>query len=336
METTATTHSGPPSTEAVGAEQPQAKSRGALNYVSLVLKGFCMGSADVVPGVSGGTMAFILGIYEELIDSIRVVGRSQFIQAAVRLQVGKVFALLNWRFLLAVFAGIVLAVVSLAPAIEWLLVNEPVRLWSFFFGLVIASVFTVSQRITRWRLPLWLALAVGTALAFWVVGLVPTQTPNTWWFLILSGAIAICAMILPGISGSFILVLLSKYQFFVSAVNQRDIISLALAGIGAVVGLVSFAQVLGWLFKRYHDITVALLTGLMIGSLRKIWPWKETLSTMLDSHGELVPVVQRNVLPALSVNGAFNTEILWAVGLALLGFFVVLLVERLGGVKATQ
>lgn len=335
METTATTHSvnAPDAVRADATEQP-VKSRGILSYLGLMAKGFCMGSADVVPGVSGGTMAFILGIYEELIDSIRMVGRPEFIGAALRLRVETLFSLLNWRFLLAVFIGIGLAVVSLAPGIEWMLENEPVRLWSFFFGLVVASVLTVGRRITRWQPSLWVAMAAGTALAFWVVGLVPTQTPTTWWFLILSGAIAICAMILPGISGSFILVLLSKYQFFVSAVNDRDIVSLALAGIGAVVGLVTFAQVLGWLFKRYHDLTVALLTGLMIGSLRKIWPWKETLEAVTGSHGELIPVVQRNVLPAFSVNGAFNAEIAWALGLALLGFVVVLLVERLGNGKS--
>lgn len=314
----------------------RAPARQARDYISLVAKGFCMGSADVVPGVSGGTMAFILGIYEELIFSIRTVGRAEFIGAAVRLRIAEVFRLLNWRFLLAIFAGIVLAIVSLAPGLEWLLENEPVLLWSFFFGLVLASVFMVSRRITQWRLILWGALVIGAVFAFWLVGLVPTQTPDTWWFLILSGAIASCAMILPGISGSFILVLLGKYEYFVSAVNNRDIISLALAAIGAAVGLVTFAQVLSWLFKRYHDLTVALLTGLMIGSLRKVWPWKETVETMVDRHGEVVPLIQRNVLPVLTVNGAFNVEVAYALGLAVLGFVIVLLIEQWGNRETAQ
>ncbi|OUC06025.1 hypothetical protein RY27_23590, partial [Litorilinea aerophila] len=222
----------------------------------------------------------------------------------------------------------VLAVATLAPGIEWLLLHQPVLLWSFFFGLVLASVFTVSKRIRRWTPGLWLSLAVGMVGAYLLVGMVPVQTPETWWFLFLSGALAICAMILPGISGSFILVLLGKYQFFVSAVNQRDLVSLALAGMGAAVGLVSFAQVLGWLFKRYHDPTVALLTGLMLGSLRKVWPWKETVAFITDRHGAILPTVERNILPPLTVQGAFNLEILYALGLALVGFGLVMLIDR--------
>lgn len=287
-----------------------------------------MGSADVVPGVSGGTMAFILGIYEELIQSIRMVGRPEFVRAVLGLRIRQALELVNAAFLAAILAGIVLAVVTLAPGIEWLLLHQPVLLWSFFFGLVLASVFTVSKRIRRWTPGLWLSLAVGMVGAYLLVGMVPVQTPETWWFLFLSGALAICAMILPGISGSFILVLLGKYQFFVSAVNQRDLVSLALAGMGAAVGLVSFAQVLGWLFKRYHDPTVALLTGLMLGSLRKVWPWKETVAFITDRHGAILPTVERNVLPPLTVQGAFNLEILYALGLALVGFGLVMLIDR--------
>ena len=153
---------------------------------------------------------------------------------------------------------------------------------------------------------------IGAVGAYLVVGMVPVQTPETWWFLMLSGALAICAMILPGLSGSFILVLLGKYEYFVRAVNDRDFVALFWAGIGAVIGLVTFAQVLSWLFKRYRDVTVAVLTGFMLGSLRKVWPWKETLEFITDRHGELVPLIERNVLPALQVNGSFNMEIVYA------------------------
>lgn len=308
----------------------EKKNRSILEYIALVVKGFLMGSADVVPGVSGGTMAFITGIYEELLGSIRAVGRPNFISAVVKFRWKEIFSILNWQFLIAVFAGIVLAIVSLAPLLETLLREQPVLLWSFFFGLVTASVFVVSRRIEKWTVPLWVALAIGTIAAFLIVGLVPTQTPETWWFLMLCGAIAICAMILPGISGSFILVLMSKYEFFVSAVNDRDIVSLALAGIGAVIGLVSFAQVLSWLFKRYHDLTVALLTGLMVGSLRKIWPWKEVLEPVLDRHGELEPAYGGNVLPTFMANGGIEMQFVYAIGLAFVGFLLVLLIERLG------
>ncbi len=307
-----------------------APTRSMAYYLILAIKGFCMGSADVVPGVSGGTMAFILGIYEELVGSIRMIGQPKFIQAVLHLRIKEAIQIINLPFLLSIFAGIVSAIIILAPGIEWLLQNQPVLLWSFFFGLVLASVIAVSARVPVWNISLWLVMLAGAGLAWVLVGLTPTQTPNDWWFLILSGAIAICAMILPGISGSFILVLLSKYQFFIQAVNNRDLVSLALAGLGALIGLVTFSQILTWLFKRYHDFTVALLIGLMVGSLRKVWPWKEVLETITDRHGELIPVVEKNVLPVMSVNGVFNTDILYALILAIAGFILVIVVERLG------
>ncbi len=232
-------------------EMPQ---RGAAQYGVLAAKGFAMGSADVVPGVSGGTMAFILGIYEELIFSIRMVAQPEFWRAVLHFRIREAARLLHLPFLIAVFAGIFAAILTLAPGIEWTLENQPVMLWSFFFGLVVASVFVVSHRIGKWTAKVTLALILGAVFAFWIVGLVPVNTPTTWWFLILSGALASVAMILPGISGSFILVLLGKYAFVINAVNQRDIVSIALIGLGAVIGLVSLAQVLGWLFKRYHDL----------------------------------------------------------------------------------
>lgn len=307
-----------------------SNSRSIFGYLIVVLKGFCMGAADVVPGVSGGTMALIMGIYEELISSIRMIGQPQLWRALLRFQILKVMKLINVYFLAALFVGIVVAIVTLAPYLEWLLEEKPVLLWSFFFGLIIASVLTVGRRIKEWTPVLWMALIIGTILAFVIVGLVPTQTPESWWFLIVSSAFASCAMILPGISGAFILVLIGKYQFALSAVNDRDIISIGLIGLGAAVGLVTFAQLLGWLFKRFPNVTLALLTGLMAGSLRKIWPWKETLSTMLDRHGEEIPIVQRNILPALTTPSGFNMELIYAIGLTILGFVVVIVVERLG------
>ncbi|MEZ4556252.1 MAG: DUF368 domain-containing protein [Caldilineaceae bacterium] len=201
--------------------------------------------------------------------------------------------------------------------------HQPIYIWSFFFGLVLASVFVVSRRITKWTALLIGALAAGTIFAFWLVGLVPVTTPNVWWFLILSGALASCAMILPGISGSFILVLLGKYEFVIGAVNDRDFVSILLIGMGAAVGLVTLAQLLSWLFKRYHDLTVAILIGFMVGSLRKVWPWKEILSTTIDRHGVEVPLVVKNVLPA------FGTEMLIALAFALIGFAAVVVIERL-------
>ena len=313
-------------------ETKEKPARSLKDYAILTAKGMAMGASDVVPGVSGGTMAFILGIYEELIDSIRTVGQPDFLQSVFKFRIKEIFEKLNWEFLIAVALGILIAIFSLAGILESLLENQPVYLWSFFFGLVVASIITVSKRVGQWGTNPIIGLVLGAAGAYLLVGLIPAQTPNSWWFLILSGMIAICAMILPGISGSFILVLLGKYEFILNAVNERDILSLGFVAIGAAVGIVTIAQVLGWLFKKYHDVTVAVLIGLMVGSLRKIWPWKEDVGFLLDSAGEFVlnsdghriVTQQDNILPP---NGM--TEVIIALVLALVGFGIVVLLERL-------
>jgi putative membrane protein len=322
MDSTTTTSSDAP-------PEGEQKSRSIKDYLGLLARGYAMGSADVVPGVSGGTMAFILGIYEELIFSIRAGGRKDFWNALLHFRIREALIAINLPFLLAVGGGIILAFLSLAKGLEWLLENKPVFIWSFFFGLVMASVITVARRVKKWGAILVAALTLAAVGAYFLVGAVPAQTPETWLYIFLSGALASCAMILPGISGAFILVLLGKYQFALSAVNNRDLVSLMLLAAGAAVGLVSFAQLLSWLFRKHHDLTVAILTGFMLGSLRKLWPWKEVVATMTDSHGKEIPTVIHNVLPALQINGAFNTEIIIALALAAVGFAAVLLLDRL-------
>jgi putative membrane protein len=310
------------------------------DYIGLTLRGMAMGAADIVPGVSGGTMAFILGIYEELLHSIRTIGQPEFLRAVFRLRVKEVFQLLNWPFLAAVGLGIFISILTFSGVLEWLLVNQPIYIWSFFFGLVLASVFTVSTRVGRWTPAALLALALGAVAAYLIVGLVPAQTPNTWWFLLLSGALASCAMILPGISGAFILVILGKYQYVLSAVNQRDVVTIGLIAAGAAIGLVTFAQVLSWLFKRYHDLTVAVLIGLMVGSLRKLWPWKvdvewlrdSTGNFVLDRHGDLLVIKQANVLPDFSTTAGW-VETAVALLLALTAIAAVVMLDRLAGQK---
>lgn len=267
-----------------------------------------MGAADIVPGVSGGTMAFILGIYEELIDAIRIFGRPEFWHDIVRGKVHHALRLPKWGFLVSVGSGILLAVATLSLPLEHLLSTKPVVLWSFFFGLVCASVIVVAARIKKWEPKHVVALLFGAFLAYVIVGLVPVETPDAPWFLVLCGAIAICAMILPGISGAFLLVLLGKYEFVLSAVNNRDIMPIAYIGVGATVGIIAFSQVLSWLFGRYHDLTVALLTGLMIGSLRKIWPWK---------------IGDANILPELTGDTAQVMSIM-AAGAVVVGVIEVL------------
>ncbi len=294
-----------------------------------------MGAADVVPGVSGGTMAFILGIYEELIDSIRSFGRGEFLSALLRGRFPAAWRAVNGRFLVALAAGIGTAIVVLAHLIVSLLESHGVYVWSFFFGLIVASIAVVGRRIDRWRPALLGALAAGTAFAYGIVGLVPVQTPETWWFLVASGAIASCAMILPGVSGAFLLVLLGKYRFVLDAVKTIDVATIACVGIGATLGIITFAQILGWLFRRYHDLVVTLLVGLMLGSLRKIWPWKEATEWLRDdsgaiveiSGGQRVPLGETNVLPPMGTTAEWLT-VAGATALALLGCGLVLLLER--------
>lgn len=304
------------------AAPSERDKRSLKDYLLISVRGFAMGCADVVPGVSGGTMAFILGIYEELVESIREITQPNVIKAATRFNIRELLQIVNWPFLLAVAIGIMAAVLTLAQALEFALETYPVYVWSFFFGLVLASAIVVAQRCEEWHYSRFIAMGVGAVFAFALVGLVPAETPNTWWFLMLSGALAICAMILPGISGAFILVLLGKYEYVLGAVNDRDILTIAFVGMGTVIGILSFARFLGWLFKKYHDLTIVFLTGLMIGSLRKIWPWKA------DALAAIEDEVSTNVLPQFVVNGSLNTEVALAIGLALVGFVLVIVLER--------
>jgi putative membrane protein len=325
------------------AEQETAvirPNRSLRQYAGITLRGMAMGAADIIPGVSGGTMAFILGIYEELIDSIRMIGQPIFLRAVFGFRVQQVFQLLNWKFLLALGSGIFIAILTMSGVLGWLLVNQPVFVWSFFFGLVLSSAFIVSRRITKWTPALIATMLGGTLFAYVLVGLVPANTPNTWWFLFLSGMLASCAMILPGISGAFILVILGKYTYVLNAVNNRDIVTLGFVAAGAVVGLVSFAQVLSWMFKRHHDLTVAVLIGLMFGSLRKIWPWKLDIAWLtdefgqriVDSHGDFIVTQQANILPNLS-NSAGVFEFAGAIALMVIGIVAIIVIERMAGLK---
>jgi len=286
----------------------EQQERTLLDYIGLVARGFAMGASDIVPGVSGGTMALILGIYEELIGSIKDVLNREAIRLALRLKIKDALDLIPWQFLVSVATGLFAAVFTMSFILEWVLENHPSLLWAFFFGLVAASVLTVSRRIRVWNYVPILGIAAGAIGAYVLVGLVPVETPDTWWFYLLSGAVAICAMVLPGVSGSFMLVLLGKYEEILSAVTNWDILTLLMVIMGAAVGIVTVAQLLGWLFKRYHDGTIAVLTGMLLGSLRKVWPWKVVAETGLE----------RNILPT-----AWTWQVTVVLLLSLLGFAMI-------------
>ena len=296
-------------------------------YIVLALKGCAMGMADVVPGVSGGTIAFISGIYEELLDSIRSVDATA-LRLLLRFRLAEFWRHINGRFLLPVLLGIAVAIFSLARLMTYLLTNHPIAIWSFFFGLIVASALLVARQIGRWDWRTVLAFAVGAAAEWWITVATPAETPDDWWFVMLSGAIAICAMILPGISGAFILLLLGKYQYIMHAVGEFDIPVIAVFVIGAAAGIISFSHLLSWLLKHWHDVTVAVLMGFMVGSLNKVWPWKETVETYLDSHGVAQPLVQNNIAPGTFEQLTGQPSLLvQAILLGIVGFLVIYGIE---------
>lgn len=295
-------------------------NRKLKDYGLLLLKGMGMGAADVVPGVSGGTIAFIVGIYEELINSIKSINAST-LKLLFTGRVASFWKAINANFLLSIVTGIGISIFSLAKLITYLLVFHPILVWAFFFGLVLASTWFVSKDIKSWNWRTILSLVAGAAIAYFITVATPAETPTNLPFIFLCGAIAICAMILPGISGSFILVLLGKYFYIMEAVKSFNISVMLTFICGAAIGITSFSRVLSFALRKFHDITISVLTGFMLGSLNKVWPWKETIETYTDSHGIVKPLVEANILP---------NQLLWeAVALMILGFAIVYLLEKL-------
>ncbi len=302
------------------------QQRNLFQYLVISLKGMAMGAADVVPGVSGGTIAFISGIYEELLASISAVN---FNTLKVLKNEGLLAAWkkVNGNFLSALLFGIFISVLSLSKLISFLLENHPILVWSFFFGLVLASILFVAKQISEWSFITVVLLTIGAIIAFYITTLQPMVSENSSpIFIFIAGALAICAMILPGISGAFILVLLGAYKPVLEAIHDKNVKLLIILITGAVVGLLSFSKILNWLFNNYKNFTLAVLTGFILGSLNKIWPWKETLTWRLNSHGEQVPFNEQSVSP-LNFNG--DSQLVFAVLLAIVGFSLILLLEKL-------
>jgi putative membrane protein len=270
-------------------------TRTVRQRVMLFLKGMAMGAADVVPGVSGGTIAFISGIYEELLATIRAFGpetlrvlRTQGLRAA--------WVQVNATFLVTLLAGIGTSIVLLVRPITWALEHHPVLMWSFFFGLVAASVLICGKKVRRWSVGSIVGLLVGTAASAAIAFLGVATAPDSLAFYFMAGAIAICAMILPGISGSFILLLMGAYTPVMNAIKTFDLAMIGVFAAGCVTGLAMFSRLLSWMFRRYHDLTTSTLTGFLLGSLLIIWPWKQIVSVRESSHGT-VPFLRDNVLP---------------------------------------
>lgn len=286
-----------------------------------------MGTADLIPGVSGGTIAFLSGIYEELLDSIKLV-TGDVLRLFLSFKFAEGIKLIPFKFLIPLSLGLFSALFSLASLLSYLLSAYPVFVWAFFFGLVLSSVYVVVKRVKKWKKVNGFSFTISAIIAFILVGAVPIETPVSLIAFFVAGMIAIIAMILPGISGSFILLLLGKYQQVLGAVTERNFMALIVFALGAVFGLALFSRVLTWLFARHHDISIAILAGFMLGSIRKIWPWKEVVLTRINSHGEIVPLVEENILPAV-----FDTSVLVVIFLAVIGAGVVLYLGKLNLVK---
>ena len=302
-------------------------------YLALFFKGMMMGAADVVPGVSGGTIAFITGIYEELINTIK-----GFNLGSVKVLFSEgpkaFWQQVNGTFLVVLLAGIVTSIATIAGAVLFMLAAYPILLWSFFFGLILASVWLVMSHIEKWSLNLVSSFVLGALLAYMVTSLAPVSVEPTALMVFISGAIAICAMILPGISGSFILLLLGMYAHILTAVKGVDLQLIGLFIAGCVVGIMSFSRLLSWMFSHHRQVTLALIAGFMLGSLNKVWPWKYTLAYTLNRHGEQVPLQQENILPwhFESITGSPSYLILAGV-LMLLGIAIIVVMERFQAAK---
>ena len=302
-----------------------------------------MGAADVVPGVSGGTIAFIAGIYEELIDTCNKLDLKLF-------KVWKnegfitVWKHYNLNFLLALLLGIIVSILSLAKLIIQLLEDHPVFIWSFFFGLVIASIIYIFKQIRSWKLLTFFAIILASIVSYFITLAEPLGTPDDTWFLFFAGFIAIIAMILPGISGAFILLIIGAYQSIMEVITQlsdgitnfnwdqfsQALLKISVFLIGAVFGIKIFSKILNWMFHHHKNTILAILTGFMIGALNKIWPWKEVLEFRTNHHGEQVPFIEKSILPRHYMD---DPQITYAILFMALGFLTIFLLERISLVK---
>lgn len=298
------------------------EDRNLLQYVFITLKGMAMGIAELVPGVSGGTIAFVAGIYEEFINSINNVNLSTF--KTLKKDGFKAFwKQLNGYFLLALFGGMLISIVTFSSFLKWLLEFHPIAIWSFFFGLVVASVIFVGKEIKKWTALSIILLIVSAVIAYYITTLPPSPNADSLPYLFMSGAIAICAMILPGISGSFILVLLGSYKTVIDALDEKDFKVLITVALGCLFGLLSFARLLKWLFNNHKNITLAVLTGFIVGSLNKIWPWKKIIETR--TIGKKIITIDESISP-FAFEG--NPQLTYAIIAAIIGFSLIFILER--------
>ena len=312
------------------------------NYIMVAVKGACMGAADVIPGVSGGTIAFITGIYDQLIGSINSIN-GEAIKLFFSGRFKEFWKHINGSFLVSLFCGILFSVLTLAGLMQYLLEHHPIQTWAFFFGLIVASSIFILKGIEGWNMKYVIFVILGIILGVVVCTLSPTQTPDALWFIFLSGAIAICAMILPGISGSFILLILGKYKFIMGAITGltsgaavgESMVILSVFAVGAVCGLLSFSKFLHWLLGRYHKQTLLVLAGFIIGSLVKVWPWSNMEAIVTAQFPEIADMVRATAEPVpAEILSDYISQVDLQIGsailFALLGFSLVTGIETAG------
>jgi len=300
-----------------------------IEHLNLFLKGICMGTADIVPGVSGGTIAFITGIYDSLLSAISSINIKFFLQL-VKLNLIKALSEFHFRFLFTLFLGVAVALISTANLMHFLLNEYPIQIWSIFFGLITGSILIISHSIKK-RLSSFPPLIIGTLISYTITALIPLNTPEDSWFIFICGMIAVCAMILPGLSGAFILLILGKYAFITSALRNpffiENLIIIMIFCSGCLIGIIFFSRLLRYGLLRWHDHTLAILTGIMIGSMRKVWPWKITLESQII-RGKEYALREENVLPLL------NSELVIPLLLICLGFTFVLILEKISKIHS--
>ena len=301
----------------------------AREAVMLFLKGFGMGTADVIPGVSGGTIAFVSGIYDQFLAALSSVN-ARFFKNLFRLDIKEALSGVHFKFMIFLGLGMVTAILSTARLMHYLIVHSPVYTWSAFMGLITASIYYVGKQIEdKSSFTTWFMMGLGTVVAYLVVSLIPVTTPNAAWFISLCGLIGVCAMILPGLSGSFLLLILGKYEFITGAVKNplvwenMQIIMIFLTG--TFTGLFTFSKLLKWFLSKYRSMAMALLTGFMIGAMKKVWPWKETLESKIV-RGKTLVLREMNVMPQ-----ELNSEVVFSMGLFLVGFALVIVLEKSAG-----
>lgn len=329
----------------------ESAKRSLKRYTRIVGAGFAMGVANVIPGVSGGTMAFILGIFEELIQSIQAFACAETFKKLLKFQFKELYRTLPWKFLLALFIGVGIAFATASSLFVYLLEHHQSITYAFFFGLILASIFAMFKEVSKWTVGVWIGIVIGTALSAYLVSLVPATTPNNWYLSLGSGIVAICAMILPGISGSFLLLLFGQYNYVWGAVSRlttlqaswNDISTLFWTALGAVIGLGAFVHLLNYMLAKFRNATMATLIGFMIGSLWRLWPWQETTIWAYKTESGKVYVESEAVMQGLRAAGheleqvkvtnvlpqEFNGEFFATAGILLFGIVLVLVIEHI-------